>query len=159
MINIPKDTQRRAYLYRAMLVTLSLLLVVGCGAGPTKRSVDGAWSVSENICSTDPNNSEKGDIRSDIRTKSNGLNAQRIVSIYYLNKTILKLNNNATPSGITGKMTVYENTPENSVIRTQEARNIKEINNGLKKAVVDFFENDPDVDGTEASSFCLYRGQ
>lgn len=141
------------------LVALLFLTAAGCGAGPTKRSVDGDWSVSENICSTDPAEPEKGDIRSEIRTRSNGTNAQRVVSIYYLDKTILQLKNNLTASGMTGDITLYENTPENVVKRTQQARNIREINGGIKSGVLEFFENDPSVDGSKASSFCLYRGQ
>ncbi len=144
----------------AIALIVIIFLITGCGTGPTKRSVDGDWSVSENVCSTDPDQPDKGDIRSEIRTRSNGTNAQRVVFFYYLDKTILELKNNFTsPTASTGELTVYENTPDNEVKRTQKARNLKENNQGIKEAVVEFFENDPNVDGSKAISFCLYRGQ
>ena len=88
--------------------------------------------MSENVCSTNPNEPDKGDIRSEIRSRSNGTNAQRVVSIFYLDKTVLLLKNNATRSGVTGELALYENSAQNAVKRTQQARNLNEINGGIK---------------------------
>ena len=145
--------------YFLLLVAFLFLTVAGCGTGPTKRYIDGDWTVSENVCSTNPNEPDKGDIRSEIRSRSNGTNAQRVVSIFYLDKTVLLLKNNATRSGVTGELALYENSAQNAVKRTQQARNLNEINGGIKNGITEFFENDPAVDGSKASSFCLYRGQ
>lgn len=151
----------RIGLYMTLLTVLAAFTLSGCaGTGPTKRYVEGAWNVSENICTSDPDQPDKGDMTSIIRVNSNdSTNAQRKVKIAYLDKTILELDNNFNRSGVTGEMTTYNNSTENDVKSVKRAINRNEINAGIAQAFEEFFADDPAIDGKRANSFCLYRGQ
>lgn len=98
-------------------------------------------------------------MRSEIRVKIGGASAQRVVNFYHLDKTILVLKNQFTGGGMSGEITVHENSPDNEVKEILKARNAREINEGIKSSISGFFDNDPDIDGDKAASFCLFRGQ
>jgi len=142
------------------LLLVGMFSLAGCaGSGPTSRSIDGDWSVSENICSSDPAQPDLSDMRSEIRQKTNGTSADRTFAIFHLDKTIVTLENTFSRNSVAGTLTTYENSPNNPILETKKARNSTEINNGIKQAVVDFFKDDAKIDGKKATSFCLFRGQ
>jgi len=151
------------YPVRKMKLGLSTLvlpvILVSCVSGPTTRTVDGQWDVSTNICSSDPKNADLGDMRSEIRKKQVGISWERIITMSHLEKTIFVLNTKITGRSNQGDITTYENSPANPAIETREIKNNREVNNSLKQAIEDFFEDDPTIDGKDAISACLFRGQ
>lgn len=142
--------------------TSALLLGVaisGCSAGPSSRTTDGKWDVSENICSSDPDNPDLGDMRSEIRQYAGATTGERQVAMFHRDRRILRLTQKFNHRHSSGNLVVYENSPENSVVEEASIRNIREVNNDIDRALVEFFEDDPSIDGENAKSFCLYRGQ
>lgn len=144
----------------SFLIATAMIFLTACGAGPTKRYVDGSWDVSENICSSDPSKPDLVDMRSEIRKKqAYQTSLDQKISIFYLDKTILIVSANYTRAGFTGNAEYYENSTANSVIKTNDLRNNRELNNAIDSGIKLFFENDSNIDGKEAKSFCLFRGQ
>ena len=149
---------RNIYLAVAAAVTANYLLA--CSAGPTKQYVDGKWNVSENICSSDPDRPELGDMRSVIRShESYQTSFDRQISIFYTDRTVLDVTQKFTRGSQAGEMKLYENTTQNPIIKTTKISNSRELNNAIETGIEEFFSNDPTIDGSDAKSFCLYRSQ
>ncbi|ASJ73305.1 hypothetical protein IMCC3135_16115 [Granulosicoccus antarcticus IMCC3135] len=83
----------------------------------------------------------------------------RKIAIFYLDRTILNVSQKFNRSGSSGEMFLYENSAANPVIETIKILNTRELNNTIKSGIENFFANDPTIDGKDAESFCLYRGQ
>ncbi len=150
----------RLNIHFALAVLLTVISVTACSAGPTKRYVDGLWKVSENICSSDPDKPDLGDMRSVIRqNESYQTSFERKITMYYLDRTILDISQKFTRGGKSGEMKLFENSSTNSVVRTIKILNTRELNNLFKSGIEEFFADSPNVDGKDAKSFCLFRGQ
>lgn len=142
-----------------LLMTVLSVTIAACASGPTSRSVEGEWEVSRNICSSNPKQPDLGDMRSEIRQKLVGISYERIITVGHLEKTILVLNSKISGRSYIGEMETYENSAENGVKGTRTLKNNREVNKNFEQAIEDFFKDDPTVNGEEAVSFCLFRGQ
>lgn len=146
--------------YFKMAALLPVIFAMACSAGPTKRYVDGQWNVSENICSSNPDQSDLGDMRSEVRGKeSYEMSFDRKITIFYLDRTILDVSQKFNRSGSSGEMMLYENSSTNPIVGTIKILNTRELNNTIESGIEKYFANDPNIDGNDANSFCLYRGQ
>lgn len=147
--------------YSKNTAILAILFLTACSAGPTKRYVDGKWNVSENICSSDPAQPELGDIRSEIRqSEVHQFSFERKLTFFHLDNTILDVTQKFSRGGDkSGNMKLYDNSSANTLVREAEIRNTRELNNMIDSGFEEFFANDPNIDGKDARSFCLFRGQ
>ena len=141
------------------IAVASFVFMTACAVGPTSRTVDGKWEVSENICSSDPKSPDLGDMRSEIRQNKSDTSGERKIRFYHLDRTILSLNEKFNYRSRVGDLTIYQNSDGNPIVETRKVRNNREVNKGVKQAVEDFFKNDSSIDGKTALSFCLFRGQ
>ena len=139
---------------------LIMCSVVACSLGPTKRYTDGKWNVSENICSSNPDKPNLGDMRSEIRSHASyETSFERKITFFYLDRTILDVTQNINRTSRSGEMVLYEDSSDNPVVKTVKFFNTRELNNAIKDGMEDFFANNPTIDGSDVESFCLYRGQ
>lgn len=142
---------------------LLLLTIIGslvACSGPTKRFVDGKWAVSENICSSDPDQPELGDMRSEIRqSQTYQTNYERRFNFYHNDRSIMEASQRFDRTNTEGQIKYYENSPENSVSRTVKFNTTPELNKAMSEGFVAYFKDDPRIDARDAHSGCLFRGQ
>ena len=142
------------------LFLCSAVFISACSAAPTKRYYDDGWTVSENICTSDPGQPDLNDMRSIIKQKETYQTAfEREISMFHRERQILIVTQKFSRAGSDGEITLFENSEANDSVATKKINHTRELNNEIEASLESFFEQDPEIDWKEAESFCLYRGQ
>jgi len=137
-----------------------MMSLVACGTAPSKTYVDGKWRVNENVCSSDPSKPDQGDMSSQFRLNKDAVNNifLRNAKFNYGKKTIVSVSQQVGVDEETIVIKRFKNSSANGLISTKKVADNDEMNASIKRAIEAFFSNDPNIDGKQASSLCLFRG-